>query len=116
MTEGQASISADILARYAELGLESIEEGDLDRLNEIRWRVAGTQFQYAVRGGSVWSNIGSADTTSPYALTGAVFAQDRRAIVEATSALRHAARSVHGHVGSLHQPGAGARAQGADSV
>src|SRR5258708_25233737 len=31
------------------------------------------------------------DATSPYALTGAVFAQDRRAIVHAMSALRHAA-------------------------
>ena len=35
------------------------------------------------------------DATSPYALTGAVFAQDRRAIVEATSALRHAAGNFY---------------------
>src|SRR5947208_3162030 len=35
------------------------------------------------------------DSTSPYALTGAVFAQDRRAIVDATSALRHAAGNFY---------------------
>ena len=35
------------------------------------------------------------DATSPYALTGAVFAQDRRAIVEATSALRNAAGNFY---------------------
>jgi 1-pyrroline-5-carboxylate dehydrogenase len=33
--------------------------------------------------------------TSPYALTGAVFAQDRRAIVEASSALRYAAGNFY---------------------
>ena len=37
------------------------------------------------------------DSTSPYALTGAVFAQDRRAILEASSALRNAAGQL------LHQ-------------
>lgn len=35
------------------------------------------------------------DSTSPYALTGAVFAQDRRAIVEATSVLRDAAGNFY---------------------
>jgi 1-pyrroline-5-carboxylate dehydrogenase len=35
------------------------------------------------------------DSTSPYALTGAVFAQDRRAIVEATGALRYAAGNFY---------------------
>ena len=33
------------------------------------------------------------DTTSPYALTGAIFAEDRKAILEMSSRLRHAARS-----------------------
>ena len=57
------------------------------------------------------------DTTSPYALTGAVFAQDRRAIVEATSALRHAAGNFYindkptGAVVGL-QPFGGGRASG----
>jgi 1-pyrroline-5-carboxylate dehydrogenase len=57
------------------------------------------------------------DTTSPYALTGAVFAQDRRAIVEATSALRHAAGNFYINdkpTGAVvgQQPFGGARASG----
>ena len=57
------------------------------------------------------------DSTSPYALTGAVFAQDRRAIVEATSVLRHAAGNFYvndkptGAVVGM-QPFGGARASG----
>ncbi len=57
------------------------------------------------------------DQTSPYALTGAVFAQDRRAVVEATSALRHAAGNFYvndkptGAVVGM-QPFGGARASG----
>jgi 1-pyrroline-5-carboxylate dehydrogenase len=57
------------------------------------------------------------DRTSPYALTGAVFAQDRRAIVEATSALRHAAGNFYVNdkpTGAVvgQQPFGGARASG----
>ena len=57
------------------------------------------------------------DTTSPYALTGAVFAQDRRAIVEAASALRHAAGNFYVNdkpTGAVvgQQPFGGARASG----
>jgi 1-pyrroline-5-carboxylate dehydrogenase len=57
------------------------------------------------------------DSTSPYALTGAVFAQDRRAIVEATSALRHAAGNFYVNdkpTGAVvgQQPFGGARASG----
>jgi 1-pyrroline-5-carboxylate dehydrogenase len=57
------------------------------------------------------------DRTSPYALTGAVFAQDRRAIVEATSALRHAAGNFYINdkpTGAVvgQQPFGGARASG----
>ena len=57
------------------------------------------------------------DTTSPYALTGAVFAQDRRAIVEASSALRHAAGNFYVNdkpTGAVvgQQPFGGARASG----
>ena len=57
------------------------------------------------------------DATSPYALTGAVFAQDRHAIVEATSALRYAAGNFYvndkptGAVVGM-QPFGGARASG----
>jgi 1-pyrroline-5-carboxylate dehydrogenase len=45
---------------------------------------------------SKWSETMSLlDSTSPYALTGAVFAQDRRAIVEALHALRYAAGNFY---------------------
>jgi 1-pyrroline-5-carboxylate dehydrogenase len=57
------------------------------------------------------------DATSPYALTGAVFARDRRAIVEATSALRYAAGNFYINdkpTGAVvgQQPFGGARASG----
>ena len=57
------------------------------------------------------------DSTSPYALTGAVFAQDRRAIVHAMSALRHAAGNFYINdkpTGAVvgQQPFGGARASG----
>jgi 1-pyrroline-5-carboxylate dehydrogenase len=57
------------------------------------------------------------DTTSPYALTGAVFAQDRRAILEASDALRNAAGNFYINdkpTGAVvgQQPFGGARASG----
>jgi len=57
------------------------------------------------------------DSTSPYALTGAVFAHDRAAIVEAASALRHAAGNFYINdkpTGAVvgQQPFGGARASG----
>ena len=57
------------------------------------------------------------DTTSPYALTGAVFAQDRRAIREAMDALRNAAGNFYINdkpTGAVvgQQPFGGARASG----
>jgi 1-pyrroline-5-carboxylate dehydrogenase len=57
------------------------------------------------------------DATSPYALTGAVFAQDRRAIVDATAALRYAAGNFYINdkpTGAVvgQQPFGGARASG----
>src|SRR5437868_3124193 len=39
--------------------------------------------------------LGVIDRTSPYALTGAVFSQDRKAILEASTALRHAAGNFY---------------------
>jgi 1-pyrroline-5-carboxylate dehydrogenase len=65
-----------------------------------------------------WSEtLSVVDSTSPYALTGAVFAQDRRAIVEASSALRHAAGNFYINdkpTGAVvgQQPFGGARASG----
>jgi 1-pyrroline-5-carboxylate dehydrogenase len=57
------------------------------------------------------------DSTSPYALTGAIFAQDRRAIVDATSTLRNAAGNFYINdkpTGAVvgQQPFGGARASG----
>jgi 1-pyrroline-5-carboxylate dehydrogenase len=57
------------------------------------------------------------DSTSPYALTGAIFAQDRRAIREASSALRNAAGNFYINdkpTGAVvgQQPFGGARASG----
>lgn len=57
------------------------------------------------------------DQTSPYALTGAVFAQDRRALAEADVALRHAAGNFYVNdkpTGAVvgQQPFGGARASG----
>ena len=59
------------------------------------------------------------DRTSPFALTGAVFAQERGAIVEATGALRHAAGNFYINdkpTGAVvgQQPFGGARASGTD--
>jgi len=57
------------------------------------------------------------DSTSPYALTGAIFAQDRRAVREASSALRNAAGNFYINdkpTGAVvgQQPFGGARASG----
>ena len=57
------------------------------------------------------------DTTSPYALTGAVFSQDRYAIEQATAALRHAAGNFYINdkpTGAVvgQQPFGGGRASG----
>jgi 1-pyrroline-5-carboxylate dehydrogenase len=59
------------------------------------------------------------DRTSPYALTGAVFARERSAIVEATTALRNAAGNFYINdkpTGAVvgQQPFGGARASGTD--
>ena len=57
------------------------------------------------------------DKTSPYALTGAVFATDRRAVREASQALRHAAGNFYINdkpTGAVvgQQPFGGGRASG----
>ena len=67
-----------------------------------------------------WSEVlDLVDRTSPYALTGAVFARDRGAIVEATQRLRHAAGNFYINdkpTGAVvgQQPFGGARASGTD--
>jgi 1-pyrroline-5-carboxylate dehydrogenase len=65
-----------------------------------------------------WSEmLQTVDRTSPYALTGAVFARDRAAIIEASSALRNAAGNFYINdkpTGAVvgQQPFGGARASG----
>ncbi len=67
-----------------------------------------------------WSEVlDLVDRTSPYALTGAVFARDRGAVVEATQRLRHAAGNFYINdkpTGAVvgQQPFGGARASGTD--
>jgi 1-pyrroline-5-carboxylate dehydrogenase len=61
--------------------------------------------------------LGLVDSTSPYALTGAVFAQDRRAVRQAAVALRHAAGNFYINdkpTGAVvgQQPFGGARGSG----
>ena len=57
------------------------------------------------------------DTTSPYALTGAVFARERTALISASDALRHACGNLYFNdkcTGAIvgEQPFGGARASG----
>jgi 1-pyrroline-5-carboxylate dehydrogenase len=67
---------------------------------------------------ATWNDVlDVVDRTAPYALTGAVFAQDRRAVVEATAALRYAAGNFYINdkpTGAVvgQQPFGGARASG----
>ena len=67
---------------------------------------------------STWSELlRTVDATSPYALTGAVFARDRRAILEASHALRNAAGNFYINdkpTGAVvgQQPFGGARGSG----
>ena len=69
---------------------------------------------------SKWRDtLKTVDKTSPYALTGAVFANDRQAVREATSALRNAAGNYYINdkpTGAVvgQQPCGGARASGTD--
>jgi 1-pyrroline-5-carboxylate dehydrogenase len=63
--------------------------------------------------------LGLVDRTSPYALTGGVFARDRQAIVDANAALRYAAGNFYINdkpTGAVvgQQPFGGARASGTD--
>jgi 1-pyrroline-5-carboxylate dehydrogenase len=65
-----------------------------------------------------WPNILSVvDATSPYALTGSIFARERTAVIEATNALRYAAGNFYVNdkpTGAVvgQQPFGGARASG----
>ena len=72
---------------------------------------------YVYEDGKWEDTLDLVNRTSPYALTGAVFAQDRRAVIEASSALRYAAGNFYINdkpTGAVvgQQPFGGARASG----
>jgi len=72
---------------------------------------------YVYEDGDLEKTIELADTTSPYALTGAIFAEDRQAIARLTRALRHSAGNFYVNdkpTGAVvgQQPFGGARASG----
>jgi 1-pyrroline-5-carboxylate dehydrogenase len=72
---------------------------------------------YVYEDGDLETAIELADTTSPYALTGAIFAEDRQAISRLTRALRHSAGNFYINdkpTGAVvgQQPFGGARASG----
>jgi len=74
-----------------------------------------TVFVYPAR--RFQETLGLCDATSPYALTGSIFATDRRALVEATEVLVHAAGNLYLNdkpTGAVvgQQPFGGARASG----
>ena len=67
--------------------------------------------------GDLEETLDLCDTTSPYALTGAIFADDRRAVVQMSKALRHAAGNFYINdkpTGAVvgQQPFGGGRASG----
>ena len=82
------------------------------------WRNYATENKMEGHDDSIGVNyLELCDTTSPYALTGAIFAQDRFAIVEATKALRSAAGNFYINdkpTGAVvgQQPFGGGRASG----
>jgi 1-pyrroline-5-carboxylate dehydrogenase len=72
---------------------------------------------YVYDDGDLEQTLELVDTTSPYALTGAVFAEDRKVIAHLTTALRHAAGNFYVNdkpTGAVvgQQPFGGARASG----
>ena len=109
------------------------QEGDWPRAQQLfgesvgRFRDSGDE-QYALRAaraqawayyedGDLEKTLELVDTTSPYALTGAIFAEDRRVIAKLAKALRHAAGNFYINdkpTGAVvgQQPFGGARASG----
>jgi 1-pyrroline-5-carboxylate dehydrogenase len=93
-------------------------ETDNPNLRQLREEIFGPVLTTFVYDDDKWAEtMRLVDATSPYALTGAVFAQDRRAVVEASSALRYAAGNFYINdkpTGAVvgQQPFGGARASG----
>jgi 1-pyrroline-5-carboxylate dehydrogenase len=98
-------------------------EPTLLRVDDPRYRtmceeIFGPVLTLHVYPAAKWTEtLALVDGTSPYALTGAVFAQDRRVLAEATAALRNAAGNFYLNdkpTGAVvgQQPFGGARASG----
>ena len=93
-------------------------ETDNPRLRQLCEEIFGPVVTAYVYDDSQWTEtLALVNATSPYALTGAIFAQDRRAVVEASSALRYAAGNFYINdkpTGAVvgQQPFGGARASG----
>ena len=87
-------------------------------LRQLREEIFGPVVTAYVYPDDRWTEtLALVDRTSPYALTGAVFAQDRRAVIEASTALRYAAGNFYINdkpTGAVvgQQPFGGARASG----
>ncbi|MGC4085142.1 MAG: aldehyde dehydrogenase family protein [Vicinamibacterales bacterium] len=96
----------------------TLVETDNPALRQICEEIFGPVVTAYVYDDAKWmETLELVDRTSPYALTGAVFAQDRRAVVDATSALRYAAGNFYINdkpTGAVvgQQPFGGARASG----
>ena len=93
-------------------------ETDNPGLRQLCEEIFGPVVTAYVYDDSQWTEtLALVNATSPYALTGAIFAQDRRAVVEASSALRYAAGNFYINdkpTGAVvgQQPFGGARASG----
>jgi 1-pyrroline-5-carboxylate dehydrogenase len=91
---------------------------DNPNLRQMREEIFGPVLTAFVYDDARWTEtLSLVDNTSPYALTGAVFAQDRQAVREAQSALRYAAGNFYINdkpTGAVvgQQPFGGARASG----
>ncbi len=93
-------------------------ETDNPGLRQLCEEIFGPVVTAYVYDDSQWTEtLALVNATSPYALTGAIFAQDRRAVVEASAALRYAAGNFYINdkpTGAVvgQQPFGGARASG----
>ena len=96
----------------------TLVETDNPDLRQLREEIFGPVLTTFVYDDDTWAEtMALVDGTSPYALTGAVFAQDRRAVVQASSALRYAAGNFYINdkpTGAVvgQQPFGGARGSG----
>jgi len=96
----------------------TLVETDNPGLRQLREEIFGPVVTAFIYDDGAWADtLALIDSTSPYALTGAVFAQDRRAIVDASAALRYAAGNFYVNdkpTGAVvgQQPFGGARASG----